>query len=743
MIPPGLKTFEYGIGDMAALQKVARQKMYSDPQAAIVREYLSNCIDAQRKRASTYPDSGFAHSTSLITIKYEDGQISFIDRGVGISQRGMVENFASYYGSSKRDSNDEIGGFGLGCKTAFSDPNRDSFTVDTVYQDDSGIRWRYITYHYVNERGLTAFAEVSHTETTDDLGTAIILPIQEDDLQTFANNLRRVCQYWPEKPTVIGLHEFDELSNERSDGEVGFVWSERKPVASGDGWEVDEATVGIDIVIDSIPYRLEAWRVGLSDDSVSLSLFFKTGEIPVTSTRETLDYGSEETARLIKDRIRSITENAVEELSKKFEEGLDWKTSRLLIKTMVNVFKTDQSSVVRVSHGAVTLSWLLSVSEGRSVYTNASVWEVQRGGSFRFRHTDSVDLGLNGDSERTTFLITTAKRPNRERIESWIESNPERGGRVYVIRCPVARPIKKVSSKDALDYLTTAHKELLLEHTVFKSDAPEKVTNGCIILPFDLAYWPTMRKKPSAVRKKLTTAASWRNGGWKRLEEHELQSLLPKRCYYLRSYHKKTIRPDSALKAGVLSSNDKLLSAPVGNLVKKVAKDMRNPLVVVLNDDPVPPHWTDLQEFMLRIVVQRREKVMKRLPDKIPVRLMNHGFKPVHSNLFHPMVRKQIRELTTRTDAVTAVTSLDLGSIFPVLSLGRYPKGVFLRVLKQFRGEGSLKDQKACSLLLKRVKEISSKERAEVIAFLNRDVAAVRNWIKASKAERAKSRQKH
>jgi HSP90 family molecular chaperone len=213
----GLVVKNYGIGNVAVFQQVARSSMYSDPHKACIQEYVSNGIDAMRERHRV--DPSFIPSRDKITIHLNLDELRISDQGIGISPERMESGFASYYGSSKRDSDDEIGGFGLGCKTAFADPNRDSFTVDTVYDNSDGVRMRYTTYHFINTNGLTSYAELSNVESPDsELGTTIILPIDEADHEMYISVIENVCKHWEEKPTLKGF-------------ELG--WPEFKPVFEG------------------------------------------------------------------------------------------------------------------------------------------------------------------------------------------------------------------------------------------------------------------------------------------------------------------------------------------------------------------------------------------------------------------------------------------------------------------------------------------------------------------------------
>ena len=84
-------------------------RFYSNPIGSIVREYASNAWDAHIEMGHNKPIIvHLAHD-------YENNSyyIEFVDTGIGISEERFEKVFMKYFSSSKRDSNVQIGGFGL------------------------------------------------------------------------------------------------------------------------------------------------------------------------------------------------------------------------------------------------------------------------------------------------------------------------------------------------------------------------------------------------------------------------------------------------------------------------------------------------------------------------------------------------------------------------------------------------------------------------------------------------------
>lgn len=97
--------------------------LYSDQRLAIVREYVSNAVDATRVAGSTAPVE--VTIPSLI-----DPNLIITDHGTGMSTAEVEATFLAFAASTKRDTNDLIGGLGVGAKSAWT--LAESFLVDTV-----------------------------------------------------------------------------------------------------------------------------------------------------------------------------------------------------------------------------------------------------------------------------------------------------------------------------------------------------------------------------------------------------------------------------------------------------------------------------------------------------------------------------------------------------------------------------------------------------------------------------------
>lgn len=143
--------------------------LYNDPQAAVFREYTANAIDAHIAAGNPKPVTIFlpTYDTPVFTAK---------DFGTGMTPETLRKIFSQFGESTKRKSNTEIGGFGLGSKSGLAIASQ-----LTIITTKDGTRTTAI---YSNsEDGLAKLNIVDIRDTEEPNGTSVAVPI--DDVQDF------------------------------------------------------------------------------------------------------------------------------------------------------------------------------------------------------------------------------------------------------------------------------------------------------------------------------------------------------------------------------------------------------------------------------------------------------------------------------------------------------------------------------------------------------------------------------
>ena len=112
-------------------------KLYSRPAQAVLREYLSNAVDAHKAKGGKLPA---IQITLPENVRHAGSKkLSIRDFGKGMNEEEFSTILSRYGASTKRDSNAMIGGFGLGAKSGFA--VSDEFFM-TSYQSGRGLRVR-------------------------------------------------------------------------------------------------------------------------------------------------------------------------------------------------------------------------------------------------------------------------------------------------------------------------------------------------------------------------------------------------------------------------------------------------------------------------------------------------------------------------------------------------------------------------------------------------------------------------
>lgn len=135
--------------------------LYADRRLAVAREYVSNAVDATRAAGSTEP-------VAVTTPSLIEPNLVVTDRGTGMSVAEVEATFLAFAASSKRDSNDMIGGLGVGAKSAWT--LAESFLVDTV---KGGLRTTVRAARNLEHQVLLAGVP---SDLPD--GTTIIVPVE-------------------------------------------------------------------------------------------------------------------------------------------------------------------------------------------------------------------------------------------------------------------------------------------------------------------------------------------------------------------------------------------------------------------------------------------------------------------------------------------------------------------------------------------------------------------------------------
>lgn len=139
---------------------------YANSEYAVARETISNGVDACAE-LGVDPRIDIALSGSLADSHF----VEFRDYGVGMSPDVFANYFAEYGKSTKRDTNDQTGFFGLGAKSFYAISSHDVM----VTTENNGVKTLGIFGKDDQNKGTVKFKSLGKTDST---GTAVRVPLR-------------------------------------------------------------------------------------------------------------------------------------------------------------------------------------------------------------------------------------------------------------------------------------------------------------------------------------------------------------------------------------------------------------------------------------------------------------------------------------------------------------------------------------------------------------------------------------
>lgn len=172
------KTSEFTITTSAKAFKILSSNLYADKIKSIIRELISNAVDSHKVAGTKEPIIVTIPTRHYLNFEVEDF-------GTGLSETELFEIYTSYFSSNKTESNELIGGYGLGSKSPFS--YTDAFTI-TSRKDGVEL----VGICAIGENGVPTLTIVSKNKTDKPNGMKVSVPVKSDDALKFDNRKNAV-----------------------------------------------------------------------------------------------------------------------------------------------------------------------------------------------------------------------------------------------------------------------------------------------------------------------------------------------------------------------------------------------------------------------------------------------------------------------------------------------------------------------------------------------------------------------
>lgn len=301
----------FGIAATAHAFNILSNSLYSNKPLALVRELVCNAWDAHEEKGNLDQPFDVHFPNSL------EPHFSVRDYGYGISPEFMMDGYTKAFHSTKTNTNNQIGGFGLGRLSAFA--YTDSYTAISIYQ---GVKRSYIIF---KESGLPTITLVGEVETTEPDGFQVTVSVSQKDFFYFEQAGETFFRYLDIPVNIQGRTAFP------------------KPqfTISGNGWRKWSAVSGSSCVKNGlVHYPLDPTIIKSPLTKAAIVIDLPIGSIEIAPSREALSY-SESTKKAIHDKLDEV----LAELSKSFQDELDKQKTKWDAKVAYHKFKTDSSEL--------------------------------------------------------------------------------------------------------------------------------------------------------------------------------------------------------------------------------------------------------------------------------------------------------------------------------------------------------------------------------------------------------------
>ena len=252
---------KFRIAQDATAFDILSSKLYTRPIEAIVRELVSNAVDAHTSLAKSCTDIELHLPTEA------EPFFRIRDFGPGISQEGIEEVYTVYFNSNRRHSTSFIGGKGLGAKTPFAFTS--SFTVTSIHQNIKSV------YSIRKDsEGIPEATLESQTENYEGSGLSIEFPVKTyGDREEFLKAARASLIHFPK----ININ----VSNIQDDNSV--------PIFSGTFFRIFRGCLGSKVIISHVSYEFPVGYLPSVPYNHYVVFYIENGVYSIAPNRESLN----------------------------------------------------------------------------------------------------------------------------------------------------------------------------------------------------------------------------------------------------------------------------------------------------------------------------------------------------------------------------------------------------------------------------------------------------------------------
>ncbi len=343
---------DYGVGESVQFDIVQSAEMfnllsnglYKDKITAVIRELSTNAYDS-------HVEAGRVSTPFEVKLpNHRSPNFSIRDFGTGMSQEKLVRLYTSYGKSNRSQSNEFIGGMGLGSKAPFC--YTDAFVVTSFY---SGMKYIYTAAK--DEDGKPNLIHLLTEPTTEPNGVEISLAVKNSDFDEFNRKAIVVYKWFKTTPTISGgvnngyrVSKENYITSGSNNGFYGVTGTGESRVIMGNiAYKIDP------VHFADNPNKYSSWYSNDANMEVKLlqvgmDVEFPIGSIAIDAGREGLQY-TKSVIRTIKDRLKGVADLIRADVEKQI------KDAKTLWDAKVAYNKIYQASSLRNILNSVDVKW--------------------------------------------------------------------------------------------------------------------------------------------------------------------------------------------------------------------------------------------------------------------------------------------------------------------------------------------------------------------------------------------------
>ncbi len=338
----------FAISNSAHMFSILSDGLYSDKIGAVLREIGCNANDAHIMVGKA--DVPFEVKLPNIL----DSSFHVKDFGPGLDDHEVLNLYTTYGWSSKQNSNEVTGAFGLGSKSPFA--YTDSFSICSA---KDGIKRIYTAHKNDEGKPIVSLLSEGPSDAEWPTGVMVTFAVAPSDFREFIEKAGTIFCWFKVPPSFTGASVSvarPEFMTEGSNFTFGA------PATAPQGRSR--------VVMANVAYPLVSQRLEITDPAcralldVGVTIFLPTGTVMPTPNREDLQY-DKKTKVILSDLLKGIAVEVAKELHTRIsalKTGGDWawntaiqeyfralpSSTRLSLQAFVNLAPTSDEGKVEM-----------------------------------------------------------------------------------------------------------------------------------------------------------------------------------------------------------------------------------------------------------------------------------------------------------------------------------------------------------------------------------------------------------